>query len=336
MKLSLVIPTFRRPDTLVAGLKSLQNQTLANFEILVVDNAAEPAVEQLVQEFNRTARVTARYIPEPRLGLHYARHAGARAATGEILVFTDDDATFDPGWLQAYAEAFTAHQEMAAAGGPVRPIWESPPPQWLLDYMLNGGKSTSRLGPGKMFTILSLMEPYDYFCIDKRGFFFGVNMAIRRDVLFQVEGFNIECFGNIWLGDGETGLQIKLWNRGMLIGYIPKALVNHHIPTERMTVEYFTRRWENDAGAESYQDYHGAVPSRVRTLRLAFWMIRNNWRIILLGRRLKGHTDKVSLDLQLDAARKRAQVKYLIRLSWDSQFRSLVQKSSWLSQEQNN
>ena len=143
MKLSVTIPTYNRSRTLQQGLASLQQQTFRDFEILVVDNAADPVVEKQVAAFS------VRYVPEPQLGLHNARHAGARAATGSILIFTDDDATYEPNWLRAYADAFDAHADMAAAGGPVRPVWETKPPQWLLDY----------IGDTKEFGILSLREP---------------------------------------------------------------------------------------------------------------------------------------------------------------------------------
>jgi glycosyltransferase involved in cell wall biosynthesis len=52
-------------------------------------------------------------VCEDRLGLHHARHAGARVAQGRVLVFTDDDATFDTSLLQAYSDSFEAHPEMA-------------------------------------------------------------------------------------------------------------------------------------------------------------------------------------------------------------------------------
>jgi hypothetical protein len=103
---------------------------------------------------------------------------------------------------------------MMAAGGPVRPLWETDPPQWLLDY----------ISESKIFGILSIMEPYTDFRLDPNGFFFGVNMAIRREVLFELGGFNPESFGDIWLGDGETGLNRKLQKRGLLIGYVPDAI----------------------------------------------------------------------------------------------------------------
>ena len=85
---------------LLQTLQSLQEQRLSGFEILVVDNAASLEVAGMVAEFDQTAKVASRYVSEPRLGLHYARHTGARHAHNQILAFIDDDAIADPGWLE--------------------------------------------------------------------------------------------------------------------------------------------------------------------------------------------------------------------------------------------
>ncbi len=131
---------------------------------------------------------------------------------------------------------------MAAAGGPVRPSWEKPREEWLERFM-RGHKN---------FPIYSLMEPYEGFRLDAKGIFFGVNMAIRREVLFEAGGFNPEAFGDFWLGDGETGLNRKLWELAMFVGYVPGALVYHHIPSERMTVSYMRRRMANQGACDVY------------------------------------------------------------------------------------
>jgi glycosyltransferase involved in cell wall biosynthesis len=221
------------------------------YEVIVVDNASTDTTPEVVQRLQSHSNgYNLHYVWEEQLGLHNARHAGARAAQGEILVFRDDDATFDTGWLQAYAKAFSAHPEMAAAGGPVRPIWEVQPPEWLLDFIAQPG----------MAGCLSLMEPYQEFCIDHKGYFYGVNIAVRRNALFEVGGFNPEAFGDIWLGDGETGLYNKLCERGMLVGYVPSAIVYHHIAPERMTVDYLRRRMANQGACEAYSQFHVEVP----------------------------------------------------------------------------
>src|SRR5258707_3065673 len=116
-------------------LESAQHQELREFELLLVDNSPDAELRSRVEEFNRSARIPARYVAEPRLGLHNARHAGARVANGDVLVFTDDDAVFDPSWLAAYARSFEAHVDMSAAGGPVPSDCEMRPPAWLSPLM---------------------------------------------------------------------------------------------------------------------------------------------------------------------------------------------------------
>ena len=251
---TVIIPTYKRPETLLQALRSLQEQSLPAFEILVVDNAADPVVEQKITAFNQTARLPAIYVPEPRLGVHYARNKAAQMASGELLLFTDDDMTFDHQWVDSYVRAFTRHSEMAACSGPVRPFWEETPPKWLLDFM----------GQSRGFGILSLMEPYDTFRLSEKGFFYSCNMAIRKTILIERGGFHPEATGKIWIGDGETGLNQDMWAKRDLIGYLPEALNFHHIPSSRMTPAYFRLRQANQGASNAFTRYHSGIPGNVR------------------------------------------------------------------------
>jgi glucosyl-dolichyl phosphate glucuronosyltransferase len=321
-RLSLIVPTYRRPVDLMRCLGSVQAQTLDDFELVVVDNAADAELARRIDAFNGEARVTARYVAEPRLGLHNARHAGVRAASGDVLVFTDDDATFDPGWLAAYARCFEQHPDMAAAGGPARPVWEVPPPDWVPAYM--------RTQPA-MFPILSLLEPFSEFRLTRDGYFFGVNMAIRREVLIDVGGFNPDSFGSAWLGDGETGLNRKLWERRLLIGYVPDAIVYHHVPAERLTLEYFRRREANDGACDIYARFHAAgVPGRAGLVRTGAAIAAESARDWAASLVLRGRTDPRSLRVQLRAARAWARLLYVWRLLGSAELRELVGRRDWL------
>jgi glycosyltransferase involved in cell wall biosynthesis len=324
MDLSIIIPTHNRAVLVTQAVRSAFAlcYPAERYEIIVVDNASTDNTPEMVEALQNEAQgKVLRYLREDTPGSHNARHAGARAAEGKILLFTDDDATLDCGWARAYAEAFARHTEMVASGGPVRPIWETDPPRWLLDY----------ISESKSFPILSLMEPHTEFCINANGYFFGVNMAIRRNILFELGGFNPDLLGDIWLGDGETGFNRKLWKRGLLIGYVPDAVVYHHIPSQRMTVDYFRRRMANEGVCVAYANYHHGIPVWPRLLRsIAGLTIRNLdcWIKALL---LKDHNDQRALDIQTQSAMTQSQVKYLMRLLYDKKLRSLVLKQDWLS-----
>ena len=322
--LSLIIPTYNRAGLLKRALESAVNlnHPPAHYEIIVVDNGstdATPGIVEDVRQDNPRHRLS--YIREERLGLHNARHAGVWAATGDILAFTDDDATFDPNWLRAYAEAFDSHPDMIAAGGPVRPSWGTPPPSWLVESM----------GDRKTFGMFSLMEPYENFRLAPDGMFFGVNMAIRRNALLQLGGFNPEAFGDAWLGDGETGLVYKLRDYKMLIGYVPGALVYHHIPSTRMTVNYLRRRMANQGVCDFYSEFHRDLPKTRSVLKRAVSVTLRNAGRWILALFLKDRTDARSLNIQLEAARTRSQCKCMLKLAFNKNFQAFVAKKDWLN-----
>ena len=210
---------------------------------------------------------------------------------------------------------------MAAAGGPLQLNWETPPPAWLVDF----------IGSARLFPIFGHFNPYDKVHLGPKGVFFSANMAIRRKVLFEVGGFNPALIGGLYGGDGEVGLYRKLWDRGMLIGYVPDALMYHHVPAERMTVDFLCRRMVNEGISDIYTIYHGGMPDRVRLLKHAVSIAVRNagaWARAVLRR---GHTDKPSVQLQMDAARTQSQLKYLLRLIIDRNRRALVAKRDWLN-----
>jgi glucosyl-dolichyl phosphate glucuronosyltransferase len=321
VSISLIVPTYRRPNDLQRCLESVQEQSLDAFELIVVDNSPDADVRWRVDAFNKAARVAARYVHEPDLGLHNARHAGARAATGDVLVFTDDDAEFDPELLAAYARRFSEHPEMAAAGGRILPAWDAPAPDWLCALMQTDPT---------MFPAFSLLELSPDFRLSSDGFFFGVNMAIRREVLFACGGFNPEIFGDRWLGDGETGLNRKLWERHELIGYVPEALVYHHVSPQRMTLAYLRRRQANDGACDMYARFHRSMPSQRGLSAVALEVIvesARDWAAVPLFR---GRTEPRALRVQLRAARAWARLEYVVRLMLNPRLRALVTREGWL------
>jgi GT2 family glycosyltransferase len=113
-ELSVIVPVYRHWDLVPALLAALAAQTLPpeRFEILLVDNGPEPPPPLA---FPPNARILA--CPAP--GSYAARNAGAAAARGVRLAFTDADCRPEPGWLKAFAAAAAA-DPAALFAGPVR------------------------------------------------------------------------------------------------------------------------------------------------------------------------------------------------------------------------
>lgn len=323
LTISVIIPTYKRPKQLLRTLNSLQNQMVTNFEILVVDNNNDAKIVSLINKFNKLSRIPARYVSEPELGLHNARHSGAKVARGNLLIYGEDEITYSSSCIQAYLRAFLKHPKMIAAGGPLLPKWSEKPPDWLVKFV----------NSSKVFPPLSLMEPYQSFHLNKKGFFFGGNMAILKKDLFRLGGFNPEIFGKIWLGDGETGLNRKMWKQNLLIGYIPQALVYHHIRKRRMNIKYLDLRMSNEGRCDIYTLFHESskVPQSIFELpKFIVPLLLLNFKYWLGVIFIKYPQAPLSVKLRMQSVRTISQLKYIKQIISSLYLQSLIAQKNWL------
>ncbi len=117
--ISVVVPTKGRVRSLGRCLEALDRADYARdrFEVVVSNDRGMPEVESLVARFKDRLRASTT-TPE-RSGPSAARNAGADAASGEYVAFTDDDCEPEAGWLSALERSLVANPG-AACGGTVR------------------------------------------------------------------------------------------------------------------------------------------------------------------------------------------------------------------------
>ena len=136
---------------------------------------------------------------------------------------TDDDVLVDPGWLDAACEALLAPEDpsLAYAGGPVAPLWESPPPAWL------------DLSRGDLWGTIAIQDhggtPFVY--EDMKKVPLGANMAVRRSLLETVGGFRADLGrtnSRRVLGQEVPELLARSRASGMRGVYLPAMRVHHH------------------------------------------------------------------------------------------------------------
>ncbi|MDN3512812.1 MAG: glycosyltransferase family 2 protein [Candidatus Brocadia sp.] len=242
IKISAIVPTYNRAYMVSGTLRSLKRQSLPQYlyEIIVVDNYVSSNTRDVVEQINREGGKEILYVYEPHLGLHNARHRGARVSRGEILAYTDDDAICDVNWLSALLKEYQS-DEIACVGGKILPKWETPPPAWM---RLFEPWTLSLLDYGD--ERLELAWPQNPF---------GCNFSIRKDTLFKLGGFNPECVGNKWVGDGEAGLLRRLYGRKFKVVYAPDAVVWHIIHSEKASLSGMKLRLANCGAAHSCADY---------------------------------------------------------------------------------
>jgi GT2 family glycosyltransferase len=227
--------TEKRWRDLVAAVESLRRQTLRPTEVIIVVDH-NPILLQRVQSNLRDVIAVEN---EEEHGLSGARNSGLAVATGEIIVFLDDDAIAEAQWLEELTRGY-ADERVIGVGGASLPLWLDQVPAWLPEefYWVVG---CSYLGlPVTTATVRNLI---------------GCNMSFRKEVFDAVGGFRngIGRVDTRPLGCEETELCIRtsqLWPERIML-YEPNARVHHRVPQNRAQWSYFFARCYSEGLAKA-------------------------------------------------------------------------------------
>lgn len=219
MRLSVVVPTQNRAEVLARCLDALEPQGAD--EVVVVDDVSTDSTARVLAE-RGWVRAVRRERPGGRSG---AKNTGVEAATGELVLFVDDDAIAQPELVERHRRHHAEHPEPheALLG---RVTWSpeievTPHMHWLE----NGGP---------MFAFGEIDDPGDV----TWRMLYTTNVSLKRGFL---EPFDEEL--PIY---EDTELGFRLSKRGLRLRYDPDALV-HHLRTE--TPERTERRMEEVGAA---------------------------------------------------------------------------------------
>ena len=132
MDFSIVIPTYNRADELRETIRSIARLRVeGTWELIVVDNNSPDQTRAVVEAEQDTFPAALHYLFEPEQGRYAALNTGIRAAAGEIIATTDDDARVETDWLTK-ARAGLDAIGCDYVGGKVFPIWKDKKrPVWL-------------------------------------------------------------------------------------------------------------------------------------------------------------------------------------------------------------
>jgi O-antigen biosynthesis protein len=218
--------TEARWQQLLCAAESVRMQTVPVDELLIV-------IDHNDDLRNRAAQAIpwARVIPSRGpAGLSGARNTGIAAATGEVVLFLDDDAVAEADWVRQLLAPYR-DPNVLGVGGAAHPVWEQPAPRWWPPEFGWVVGCSYRGQPVSTAPVRNLM---------------GCNMSLRRTVLEAVGGFD-EVLGrgaDNALGGEETELCIRarqLIPDGQFI-FEPNAVVRHWVPSSRASWTYFRAR----------------------------------------------------------------------------------------------
>ena len=217
-------------DTL-ESLKPALSNLHYEVEIIVVNNNSTDDTDKVIKEAMYSMPI--RHFFEPIPGVSNARNTAMMAATGEFLIWTDDDVIVHPNWLHAYECAFKRYPDIVFFGGPILPKPESIPPNWFPAALNRIPYAYSILDLGK--------QPLQI--INETQLPYGANFAIRTSIqrLFRYDtelGRQPSC---LWLAGEEAEVQLSMLEAGYKGWWIPDACVEHRLPKKRLTIRYLIK-----------------------------------------------------------------------------------------------
>lgn len=225
-QVSIVLATYDRPQRLLRTLQTLAAQTYPAFEVLIVDNCPDrPGAASAVERINDRRF---RLLVEPRPGTSHARNTGLKAASTDIVAFTDDDVDVDPDWLGNLVVPFYEDPTTACVTGLILPQRLDTAAE--LTFEKFGGFSKG-LVP-RSFTLYDSahgsLYPYNV------GLFgSGACAAFRRSVLLNLGGFATDLGpATIARGGEDLDAYLSVLHAGYRLHYSPAAIVRHESRTE--------------------------------------------------------------------------------------------------------
>jgi glycosyltransferase involved in cell wall biosynthesis len=249
--LSVILSTRNRAASLDQTLQSfahLAPQGLT-WEAIVVDNGSSDVTPQVLERWSSRLPLIA--LSEPTPGKNRALNRAVPVASGELLVFTDDDVLPDPNWLRELHEGARRWPDDSIFGGFVEPKFPASAPKYLTSAEFRmAGVAFARYNP----------EPREG---PTKNYPFGPNLVFRRQVFDSrryAEDFDIKVGERLYPHASETELLERLRVEGYRYIYLPAARVQHVIQENQLTWPWLRQRaFTYGRGDSRFDDeFHGA------------------------------------------------------------------------------
>ena len=218
MKATIQLCTFNRAGLLERVLDACFEQTVPAdaYEVVLVNDGSTDATPQVIERARSRATCAFTVIDQPNSGLARGRNAGIARASGERVIFIDDDVLPLPNFVAEHLRIHDAHPLAIVRGGAinVESFDELPPPVWSLkDYSGN--------------------------------FFWTTNVSVPLKTIRAIGGFN-ETFAEYGWEDIDVGLRLRF--AGVKAIFNKHALVYHWKPRPRSgNVEKMVRQAQAQA-----------------------------------------------------------------------------------------
>ena len=207
---SIVINTLNRAAHLPKCLAALSRQTASNFEVIVVNGPSSDDTDAVLEGF--ASHIKIRRIGEANLSK--SRNAGIAAASGDVVVFLDDDAYAEPGWLANILAGYNSPQ----VGGVGTRVWDHTGFKEQLNPRLIDETYTA------LFDVERPLWAYEDADSKTIPHILGASSSFRMEALRQIGGFDEEI--EYFLDESEVCRRIA--EAGYVIRFIETGPGVHH------------------------------------------------------------------------------------------------------------
>lgn len=201
---SIIIPVYNRPDEVRELLQSLTEQTLCNFEVLIIEDGSTDTCKTVVDSFQNQLDIN--YIFKKNSGQGFSRNIGFEKATGDYFIIFDSDCLIPPHYFKT-VNNYLKNQWLDAFGGPDKAHYSFSTLQKAISYSMTSPFTTGGIRGNKKHA--GTFHPRSF------------NMGISRKVFEETGGFKITRMGE------DIEFSIRINKQGFKTGLIPDAYVFH-------------------------------------------------------------------------------------------------------------
>ena len=209
MKYSIIVPVYNRPDEVGELLQSLCEQTVKDFEVIIVEDGSVNPCKDVCDKYADI--LSLHYYAKENSGPGQSRNYGAERANGTYVIILDSDVVLPPTYLQAVEDELT-QQPCEAFGGPDAAHPDFTPVQKAISYSMTSFFTTGGIRGGK--AKLDKFYPRSY------------NMGIRHDIYLELGGFTKMRFGE------DIDFSYRIVEAGYKPRLFPEAWVWHKRRTD--------------------------------------------------------------------------------------------------------
>jgi glycosyltransferase involved in cell wall biosynthesis len=204
---------------LLEGLQSQKTEGLFTLSIVVVDNDHERSAEPIVTRHQARSAIPIEYDVEPERHIALARNRAIKNSRGDFVAFIDDDEFPINSWL---FNLYTACCEYDVDGvlGPVKPVFEIPPPKWVIQAKLFE-RSSHKTG-----TVLHWPQT-------RTG-----NVLLRRRMLESADAW----FRSDFKHSEDQDFFKRMMAAGRIFIWSDEAVVHETQTADRLQLKYFVKR----------------------------------------------------------------------------------------------